>query len=194
MILSGGASLRFGGVDKGLQIYREKPLIEWVIAAIEPQVRELVLCINRNKPEYEKFGHRIVFDHSPDHQGPIAGILAAIDYLETSSRIEHFDQLLVSSCDSPALPCDYVQPMIDQLDESGALVAVVNDGNRNQNMHCLIRRNAWNPLRNFYAEGGRAMYQWFRQSSLIEVNFTEQADCFLNVNSPDQLNSSHNPS
>ncbi|NND00534.1 MAG: molybdenum cofactor guanylyltransferase [Gammaproteobacteria bacterium] len=187
VILSGGAGNRFAGVDKGLQMYRGKPLIAWVVSAVLPQVDELLICINRNEDDYKKLGHRLVFDADPDYQGPIAGVLAALEYFENSPGNELFCRALISSCDSPSLPCDYLKFLIDALEQNQSSVAVVNDGKRNQNLHCLINRSAWDSLRHFYRDGGRAMHRWHRQIGAVEVDFSANADCFLNINSPNQL-------
>ena len=187
IILSGGAGKRFGGADKGLQLYQGQALIQFVIDAIKPQVAEIVICINRNASEYQKLGYATVFDRNKNHQGPIAGIMAAFDFAEQSNGESTFGYALISSCDSPALPAGYVKTLLEKLQENNAAVAVVNDGERNQNLHCLISFNAWDSLRGFYDGGGRAMHRWYQEVDVVAVNFSAQAECFLNINSLAQL-------
>lgn len=182
VILSGGAGHRFNGADKGLQPYAGGTLIGHVLNVIEPQVDDVILCINRNHELYQSYGHRIVIDASVGYQGPIAGIVAALAIVGEDHDCA---RILVSSCDSPALPTDYVSTLIDALGETG--VTLVNDGVRNQNLHCLIDRSAWTSLQEFYQSGGRAMHRWHKKVGAVEVNFSDQADCFSNINSPDQL-------
>jgi len=195
VILSGGAGRRFGGKDKGLQLYQGKTLIEHTSTAIKPQVTQLIICINRSENDYRKFGYPLVFDsevsldkpsqENQKYQGPLAGVVAASRWLESSKN--SFDYLLISSCDSPKLPNDYVGKLVSALSQSDSQCAVVNDGERNQNLHCLIRRNALPSLVTFYHEGGRAMHRWYKKNSLIEVDFSDQADCFSNFNFSEQL-------
>jgi len=85
IILSGGAGLRMGGIDKGLQHYQGKPLVEHVINAVSGQVSQTLLCVNRNSDQYAEYGFELVHDSQdqenqskePDasYQGPVAGIV-----------------------------------------------------------------------------------------------------------------------
>ena len=52
VILAGGQGRRMGGADKGLVEYRGRPLIEWVLEVLTPQVDELVISANRNLDTY----------------------------------------------------------------------------------------------------------------------------------------------
>jgi len=188
VILSGGAGSRFGGVDKGLEHYRGKPLIAHVLEKIKSQVDGVVLCINRNRTLYQQYNHPLVFDlketDDQDHQGPLAGIISALTYL---SKNDHTDFILVSSCDSPDLPHDYVNKLLQAIKNHNASSALVHDGVRGQNLHCLIHRSAWQSLFDFYRSGGRAMYQWHKKNGSVEVNFSNRAACFLNINSIQDL-------
>ncbi len=188
IILSGGAGIRFGGTDKGLQLYNDKALIKHVISAIRPQVSELLICINRNENDYSKFGYTLVFDEAPDYQGPLAGVSAAYHWLKSNQH--SYDYVLISSCDTPNLPSDYVAALIAALEQSGDRCAVVNDGKRKQNLHCLISYAALPDLVNFFSEGGRAMHRWHQQKGLTEVDFSDQAECFGNFNFSEQLTDS----
>ncbi len=185
IILSGGAGSRVGGVDKGLQVFKSKTLIEHTISSIEPQVDDIIICINRNETEYNKLGHTLVFDKQTDYQGPLAGVSAAHEWLKTSSQT--YDYILISSCDSPLLPPDYVGKLLCVLEDGDKPCAVVNDGERTQNLHCLIRYDALTSLVKFFDNGGRAMHRWHKKIGLSEVDFSDQADCFSNFNFSEQL-------
>lgn len=189
VILSGGAGRRFDGLDKGLYKYAGKPLIEHVINAIAPQVDEIILCVNRNQTEYQRYGFPLVEDHHKDRRGPIAGVSAAIDFIHqkqqkiTSKCLHH--AILISSCDSPNLPSNYVSLLVEQL--TGHDVAVIHDGERRQNLHCLIAGAAWPSLSKFFDHGGRAMHRWFEKVDVIDVDFSHQKNDFSNINSPLQI-------
>ena len=186
VILSGGAGQRFGGQDKGLYELNGQPLVSHVIEALTPQVSHLVICVNRNIDAYADFGLQIIVDETEGFQGPLAGICAAIN--------AHLDDvqcnaLLMSSCDSPKLPHDYVEKLIQNI--GSAAVSVVHDGQRRQNLHCLIARSAWPSLLDFFARGERAMHRWFSQEQVVNVDFSDQANLFVNFNSPAQIESSN---
>jgi molybdopterin-guanine dinucleotide biosynthesis protein A len=200
IILSGGAGRRFGGLDKGLQNYKNKPLIEHVIDALKGQLGSFVLCVNRNQESYSKYGYPLVEDieydcarvegascNRPSFEGPMAGVNAAAAFIENSALGENTSHVLLCSCDSPALPENYVSRLFERLSSSGQSVAVVHDGERRQNLHSLIKIDALPSLRTYYSAGGRAMHRWYQEIGVVEVNFSDQAEAFLNINAPEQL-------
>jgi molybdopterin-guanine dinucleotide biosynthesis protein A len=62
LVLAGGQGRRMGGVDKGLQPLRGRPMVEWVIGRLAPQVDEVVVNANANLERYAALGHRVVSD------------------------------------------------------------------------------------------------------------------------------------
>ena len=225
VILSGGAGIRLGGVDKGLELFKGKPLIEHVIDNISGQVDDLLLCVNRNHQRYKEYGYPLISDSlehknitttKEHYQGPLAGITSAINTLskslmlneksltvneesltvnEESSTLnkksltrktkQHY--ILISPCDSPNLPGDYVTKLSSEMTNSNTSSVVVHDGKRPQNLHCLLHSSAWPSLINFYQNSGRAMHLWHKKNGSVEVDFSDQAACFLNINSADML-------
>ena len=66
IVLAGGLGRRLGGVDKGLQELRGRPLVAHVIERFAPQVDELLINANRNRERYAAFGQRVVADLIPE--------------------------------------------------------------------------------------------------------------------------------
>ncbi len=73
LVLAGGQGSRMGGVDKGLQPFRGRPMVAHVIERLAPQVDELLINANRNSDEYARFGHRVIADEIAGFAGPLAG-------------------------------------------------------------------------------------------------------------------------
>ena len=96
LILAGGAGRRVDGQDKGLLLWRGKPLVEHVVARLKPQVDNLYISCNRNFEQYRRWADVLIADKRDNYQGPLAGIEAA------SSRITS-DYLIVVACDTPLL-------------------------------------------------------------------------------------------
>ena len=169
------------GRDKGLELYKGKALIEWVIAAVQPQVSEIIISANRNLEQYAKLGFPIVVDEPTleARQGPIAGIYAALKSIKSAGAAT----VLVTPCDTPILPHDYVAKLANALASPAVDIAVVHDGKRRQNLHCLIKCSELSSLSEFYANGGRAMHRWLSERSSQDVDFSEQATAFKNFNS-----------
>ena len=56
VVLAGGKGRRMGGVDKGLQLFRGRTLIDLVLERIGPQVTEILINANQNRERYEAYG------------------------------------------------------------------------------------------------------------------------------------------
>lgn len=190
IILSGGAGSRFGGLDKGLQPYHGKALVEHVIAVIEPQVDTVYLCVNRNLERYRSLGFALHSDEYDSYQGPMSGISSV---LRGAIILSSAEQVLISSCDVPHLPNDIRDRLQSGLEGTvGSDVAIAHDGNRRQNLHCLIKRPVWQSLIDFFDAGGRAMHRWFDEVDTINVDFSNAANSFLNINTAAQLSQPKN--
>ncbi len=191
VILAGGAGSRMQGVDKGLQLYNGKALTRCVSDILTKQVGSLIISANRSIAEYRSFGFEVISDTANlgsnlgiEHQGPMAGIAAGLHHLNTKPKI---DLALISSCDTPLLPNDLVQRLYADLIDNDTEVAVAHDGERRQNLHCLIKRCAWTSLITAFDGGERAMYRWQNTQSLIEVDFADCPEAFSNFNTLESL-------
>lgn len=190
IILSGGAGSRFNGLDKGLQKNHGSTLVEQVIARVSPQVDSTVVCANRNIERYEAIGLPICQDQRQGFHGPLSGISSALnEYLIPSGAT----QALVLSCDVPSLPLDLKKRLQHALDSTPeASIAVVHDGTRRQNLHCLIKREVWQSLVNYFDNGGRAMHRWFDQDISINADFSDCPQSFANYNTEQSLKDTKN--
>src|SRR6476620_364873 len=101
VVLAGGLGRRMGGVDKGLQVLRGKPMVQWVIERFAPQVDELLVNANQNLDSYAAFGFRVIPDEIGDFAGPLAGLHRGL----TEAR---HSLIATAPCDSPFLPADLV--------------------------------------------------------------------------------------
>ena len=60
VILAGGMGRRMSGADKGLVRLKNQQMIELIINILKPNVEEIIINANRNLPEYEAFGEKVV--------------------------------------------------------------------------------------------------------------------------------------
>jgi len=180
VILAGGRASRMGGQDKGLIELQGRPLIAHVIQAVAPQVERLLINANRNLARYRSFGYAVVSDRIPDHPGPLAGMLAALQQSDT-------DCLLTVPCDGPRLPGDLCRRLHTVLREADAEIACVHDGERLHPVYALLRRDLQPVLAAYLEGGGRAVQRWFKERDLVEVDFSDCADRFANINTPEDL-------
>jgi molybdenum cofactor guanylyltransferase len=162
VILAGGLGRRMGGIDKGLQELRGRPLTAWVVERLAPQVDELLINANQNPERYAAFGHRVVPDEIPDFAGPLAGLHAAL------SAAAH-PLVATVPCDSPFLPSDLISRLFAGLTATGADLAVARTFDQPHPVFCLCRRAVLPHLTEFLAGGGRKIDRWYATLKVIEV-------------------------
>ncbi len=180
VVLAGGQGSRMGGVDKGLQEFRGKPMAAHVIERLAPQVDEVLINANRNADAYARFGHRVIADEIEGFAGPLAGFERGLAHASG-------DLVLTVPCDSPFLPADLVARMREALDRDGAEVAVAKTGDQVHPVFCLMRRDVHGSLRRFLASGERKIDRWYPQLRATLVSFDDEAGAFMNINTREEL-------
>lgn len=180
VVLAGGEGRRMGGADKGLVEFRGRPLVEWVLDAVAPQVDEVVISANRNLDRYAAYGHRVVTDTLPGHAGPLAGVLAALAVVDTT-------WLLVTPCDTPFLPPDLAVRLLGAARYENVPMAIAGDDQRIHHTCFLVRTDVRDDLAACLARGERAVRAW--QAGLATTVVRFDAARFANFNRPEDLRS-----
>lgn len=180
LILAGGKGSRMGGVDKGLQAFRGKRLVDHVYERLAPQVGGVIINANQNQEAYRTFGVRVVSDAIGGFVGPLAGFHAG---LCVSKR----PFLASVPCDSPFLPEDLVARLYARIDETGAELAVAKTGDQPHPVFSLMRRGVLDHLYDYLKEGGRKIDAWYATLNVVEVAFDDEAEAFSNINTLDEL-------
>lgn len=178
VILAGGQGSRMGGADKGLIPYQGRPLVEWVLAALAPQVDELVISANRNLEAYRTYGHRVLPDSLPGFPGPLAGVLTAMQSVAA-------DWLLVAPCDTPHLPPDLAPRLLAAARGAAVPLAVAADNARPHPSCFVVHIAQRDALAAFLARGERAVRHW--QGGMPSATVQFDAACFANFNRPRDL-------
>lgn len=178
VILAGGEARRMGGLDKGLVELAGRPMIEYVLEALGPQVGSLLISANRNLDRYSAYGHPVVIDTLQGYMGPLAGMLSAMQRLATAF-------LVTVPCDAPLLSPDLVSRLYDACVAQGADAAVATDGRRQQPVFLLLRAGMAPALESYLAGGGRRVDSWLARLRVAETDFSDAPDTFINVNEPD---------
>ncbi len=177
VILAGGRGRRMGGLDKGLYPFADKPLIEWVIAALAPQVHRLLINANRSLDLYDAYGVPVVKDAVAGYPGPLVGIMSAMEVAATP-------WIAVVPCDTPLVPRDLVARLGDALIGQGAEVAIAHDGQRAQPLHALLPVALAAVLKRFIASGERKVEDWYAGRRCAMADLRDHAEGFANINSP----------
>ena len=180
LILAGGEGRRMGGVDKGLQPFRGRALIEWVLERFEPQVDEILMNANQNLDRYLGYGYPVVRDRITGFAGPLAGLHAAL----VQARCE---LVVTVPCDSPFLPADLVRRLSLELERTGAEVAFAKTLAQPHPVFALCRTSLADHLSGYLESGGRKVDAWYATLNAAEVGFDDQAHAFRNINTLEDL-------
>ena len=179
VILAGGQGSRLGGLDKGLIEFNKRPLIQHVIERIQQQVSNIIISANRNISDYENFGFEVYEDDILDFAGPLAGILKALEHCQN-------EWLLIVPSDSPFIPYDLAQRLGDNIENNK--VAIPHDGKHLHPTFALIHKSLSSSLKDFLQQGERKARVWMQQQEHTIIDFSDQADAFININTEDDLN------
>ena len=185
LILAGGKGSRMGGVDKGLQAFRGRRLVDHVYERFAPQVGGIIINANQNHEEYRTFGVRVVSDAIGGYAGPLAGLHAG---LSVSKR----PFLASVPCDSPFLPADLIERLYQRIDETGAELAVAKTGEQPHPVFSLMRRGVCDHLTEFLKSGGRKIDAWYATLNVVEVGFDDEPEAFSNINTREELHTWEN--
>lgn len=179
VILVGGQGRRMGHRDKGVISFNGKPLIEYVIEKIAPQVGHLAI----NSPDqgaYEHYGYPTFGDVLEGGLGPLAGLHSALSHCSS-------ELVLILPCDTPLIPDDLVERMYHQLINDDAQLCSVSDGERLHAVFILAKSSISAGLEKYLLQGKRRVQEWLREEQAAVAMFTECPHAFTNLNTPEEL-------
>lgn len=184
LVLCGGQGRRMGGKDKGLLLWRAKPMIQWISELLRPLTTELIISCNRHLDEYRKYADAIVTDVEDSYPGPLAGIRAGLD-------ISTGEYLLVLPCDAPLMDTDLVMALFECAKNSKNRPVMVRQNGVWQPLFCVIPTCLKLTIEQAWAEGQRSP-----RDLLLSLN-AQALDCDVNdprlsnINTLEQLNEQH---
>lgn len=179
-ILAGGQGRRLGGVDKGLHLVHGAPLIAHVMAVVETMRapndsdgdHDVLILANRNLERYSRFAPTLL-DAVDGGEGPLAGIATALSAISSP-------WLLTVPVDCPCPSLDLWRRLHLAIGESDC--AVAHDGTRRQPLFALYRLGLTLAASNA-ARAGLGPQAWQDRIDTVEVDFTDQRENFVNLNS-----------
>jgi molybdenum cofactor guanylyltransferase len=180
VILAGGLARRMNNQDKGLIPYKGRAMVSYAIAAMAPVVDQLIINANRNSERYRQFGLPVVADQTDSFDGPLAGVLTAMLYVNA-------EVLLVMPCDSPLVSAEHLRKLLAARSERDAEVAVAFDGERLHPVFLAIKTALQGSLQAYLASGERKIDRWLEQQDMVTVDFSKTPEIFININTMTEL-------
>ena len=81
LVLAGGLARRMGGGDKALIEIGGITILDRVLATLSAQCTDIIINANGDPERFADTGCVVIPDNVPGHPGPLAGILAGLDWL-----------------------------------------------------------------------------------------------------------------
>ena len=185
VILAGGRATRMGGGDKPLKVLRGVPILSHVLARVARHGRVLVLNANGDPDRFAPFGLPVVADAEGDFPGPLAGILAGLDW----AAAEGIDgDVLSVPGDCPFIPHDLAGRLEEARQAAGVPLACAGSGGWTHPVIGLWPVSLREELRAAMAAGERKIDRFTGRFGCATAEWpVEPFDPFFNVNTPDEL-------
>ena len=187
VILAGGLARRMGGGDKTMRAIAGRPILDHVIERLAPQCASLILNANGDPARFDAWGLPVVPDNVPDFAGPLAGVLAALDW--TALHHPAIEWVVSVAGDCPFLPRDLVMRMQAERAQMQAELAVAASGDQSHPVVGLWKVSLREALRHaLVVEECRKIDRWTARYSLVTTRWpVTPVDPFFNANTPDDV-------
>jgi molybdopterin-guanine dinucleotide biosynthesis protein A len=187
VLLAGGLARRMGGGDKPMRTIAGKTILERVIARLGPQCDGLILNANGDPARFESFGLPVIADSVADFPGPLAGILAALDWM--AAHRPEVQLVLSAAADCPFLPRDLVTRLEMTRTAQHAELAVASSGGQTHPVIGLWSVQLRDELRHALVEEDiRKIDRWTARYPLATVSWpASPVDPFFNANTVEDI-------
>jgi molybdenum cofactor guanylyltransferase len=186
VILAGGLARRMGGGDKPMRAIDGRTLLDCVISRLRPQCDDLLLNANGDPTRFAMFGLPVVADSFSDYPGPLAGVLAALDWAASQRPSTRWVASVPGDC--PFLPRDLTARLHSARRLARADLAAAESGGQRHPVIGLWRVDLREDLRDALHSGVRKIAAWTEGHSVALASWSvEPVDPFFNVNTADDL-------
>jgi molybdenum cofactor guanylyltransferase len=180
VILAGGAARRMGGRDKALLPLAGRSLLAHAVDRLEPQVERLAISANGDAA---RFGPGFVVLPDDSSQGPLSGILAALDW----ARALGATAVVSVAVDTPFVPADLVPRLCLAAEGSDGGVAIAASGGADHPTFGLWPVGLRDALQAFLASGVKTRVMDFANAHGVARAVFGDDRAFRNLNTPEDL-------
>ena len=188
-ILAGGLSRRMGGGDKCLINIQNKPILEYVIERLIPQVDKLVINANGDANRFSSFNLPVTSDPIKGFAGPLAGILAGL--LWTKQHAPKVEYMLSVAGDTPFFPLNLANQLSLNQSSSKPEIKLASSHGKLHPVFGLWPVKLASDLKQWLTSGQeKKVLSWVNCHPNNTVEFTgiqvgdELIDPFFNINTP----------
>jgi molybdopterin-guanine dinucleotide biosynthesis protein A len=186
VVLAGGLARRMGGGDKPLRLLGGRPLLDHVLERIRPQAAAVILNANGDPARFSTYGLPVVPDPLPDYPGPLAGVLAALDW--AAAKRPDLATLLSVPGDGPFLPADLVARLEQARQAAGVPMACAASGGWTHPPIALWPVALRGELRAALLAGEKKIDRWTARFGCAAAEWpVTPVDPFFNANAPEDL-------
>ena len=187
VVLAGGLAQRMGGGDKPLREIGGRTILARVLARLAPQCECLLLSANGDPLRFASFGLPVIADGVKHYPGPLAGVLAGLDW--AAAHRPNVQWILSAPGDCPFLPRDLVVRLRRAVSAQGAELAVAASQGRSHPVIGLWKVALREALRQaLVVEGLRKVNDWTGRYRVATVAWpADPLDPFFNANTIDDL-------
>lgn len=187
VVLAGGLARRMGGGDKPMRRILGRTILDHVLERFAPQCDGVLLNANGDPARFAGFGLPVVADTVEDYPGPLAGVLAGLDW--TAANRPGVEWIVSVAGDCPFLPRDLVKRLHGARLAQDADLAVAASGDQAHPVIGLWKVALRDKLRHALVdEDIRKIDRWTARYRLATVSWpAEPVDPFFNANTVDDL-------
>ena len=187
VLLAGGLARRMGGGDKPLQKIAGRTILERAIERLAPQCDGLILNANGDPARFAATGLPVVPDDVPGFAGPLAGILAALDW--AAGNRPGIEWVVSAAADSPFLPRDLVTRLYAARAAAGVPLACAQSGGQAHPVNALWPVALRGDLRHaLTVEDMRKIDRWTARHGIAHAEWPDKpVDPFFNANTPEDV-------
>jgi molybdenum cofactor guanylyltransferase len=185
LVLAGGLARRMGGGDKGLIRIGRETILERAVARVGPQCAGVIINANGDPTRFAAFRLPVVADDVEGFAGPLAGILAGLDWLAANAPTIGWLASVPGDC--PFLPRDLVSRLHAARTATGVPLACAKSGDWRHPVVGLWPVDLRADLRRaVVTEGLRKIEVWTARHGVALAEWpAEPVDPFFNVNTPE---------
>lgn len=183
VVLAGGQSRRMAGHNKARQLLGGKSLLAHAVGRLSTQAKYVAINANTDLAACQAFGIPVLGDPVPGHQGPLAGILAAMVW----ARANGAANVVTVAVDTPFFPGSLVRSLVAAATDERP--AIAQSGGRSHPVFGCWPVSLCDPLQSDIQNGTRKVGAWAAGCGAAKVDFPAKPgrDPFFNINTPQDL-------